>query len=58
METVGNALEAECYSEASSAAFISSFLISITSLIYRAIYRAGDGDRTRDVQLGKLAFYR
>jgi len=50
-ETVGNALEAECYSEASSAAFISLFLISITSLIYRA----GDGDRTRDVQLGKLA---
>ena len=49
-ETVGNALEAECYSEASSAAFISLFLISITSLIYRA----GDGDRTRDVQLGKL----
>ena len=38
-ETVGNALEAECYSEASSAAFISLFLISITSLIYRA----GDG---------------
>ena len=31
-ETVGNALEAECYSEASSAAFISLFLISITSL--------------------------
>ena len=22
------------------------------------ILRAGDGDRTRDVQLGKLAFYR
>ena len=22
------------------------------------IQRAGDGDRTRDVQLGKLAFYR
>jgi hypothetical protein len=22
------------------------------------IERAGDGDRTRDVQLGKLAFYR
>src|SRR5262249_50578934 len=41
METIGNALEAECYSEASSAAFISLFLISITSLIYRA----GDGDR-------------
>jgi hypothetical protein len=49
-ETVGNALEAECYSEASSAAFISLFPISITSLIYRA----GDGDRTRDVQLGKM----
>jgi hypothetical protein len=32
METIGNALEAECYSEASSAAFISLFLISITSL--------------------------
>jgi len=44
-ETVGNALEAECYSEASSDAVISLFLISITSLIYRA----GDGDRTRDV---------
>ena len=53
-ETAGNALEAECYSKASSAAFICLFLISITSLIYRA----GDGDRTRDVQLGKLAFYR
>ena len=51
METIGNALEAECYSEASSAAFISLFLISITSLMYRA----GDGDRTRDVQLGKMA---
>jgi hypothetical protein len=50
METIGNALEAECYSEASSAAFISLFLISITSLIYRA----GDGDRTRDVQLGNM----
>ena len=49
-ETVGNALEAECYSEASTAAFISLFLISITSLIYRA----GDGDRTRDVQLGNM----
>ena len=49
-ETIGNALEAECYSEASSAAFISSFPISITSLICRA----GDGDRTRDVQLGKM----
>jgi len=33
-ETVGNALEAECYSEASSAAFISLFPISITSLMY------------------------
>jgi hypothetical protein len=44
-ETVGNALEAECYSKASSVALISLFLISITS-----IYRAGDGDRTRDVQ--------
>ncbi len=22
------------------------------------IYGAGDGDRTRDIQLGKLAFYR
>ena len=31
-ETVGNALEAECYSAASSAAFISLFPISITSL--------------------------
>src|SRR5262245_62010778 len=50
-ETVANALEAECYSKASSAAFISSFLISITSLICRA----GDGDRTRDVhRLGFL----
>ncbi len=46
METVGNALEAESYSKASSAAFICLFLISITSLMYRA----GDGDRTRDVQ--------
>jgi hypothetical protein len=49
-ETVGNALEAECYSKASSAAFISLFPISITSLIYRA----GDGDRMRDVQLEKM----
>ena len=32
METVGNPLEAECYSKAPSAAFISLFLISITSL--------------------------
>ena len=31
-ETVGNALEAESYSKASSTAFISLFLISITSL--------------------------
>jgi hypothetical protein len=31
-ETVGNAPEAECYSEASSAAFIFLFLMSITSL--------------------------
>ena len=31
-ETVGNALEAECYSKASIAAFISLFPISITSL--------------------------
>ena len=49
-ETLGNALEAESYSKASSAAFICLFLISITSLKYRA----GDGDRTRYVQLGKL----
>jgi hypothetical protein len=48
-ETVGNALEAECYSTASSVALISLFLISITS-----IYRAGDGDRTRDVQASKI----
>jgi hypothetical protein len=40
----------QCYSEASSAAFISLFFIGITSLIYRAV----DGDRTRAVQLGKL----
>ena len=50
METIGNALEAECYSEASSAAFFCLFLISITSLMYRA----GDRGRTGDVQLGKL----
>src|SRR5262245_2238988 len=31
-ETFGNALEAECYSEASSDALISLFLISITSM--------------------------
>jgi hypothetical protein len=32
METIGNALEAECYSETSSATVISLCFISITSL--------------------------
>jgi hypothetical protein len=31
---------------------------SLSSRSNLLILRAGDGDRTRDVQLGKLAFYR
>ena len=46
-------MEAECYSKTSSAAFISLFLIGITSLFYRA----GDGDRTRDVQGRKTVVF-
>jgi hypothetical protein len=49
-ETVGNALEAECYSEASSAAFDSLFFISITS----SINRAGDGIEPVKSRLGNL----
>ena len=30
----------------------------LTAACNSLILRAGDGDRTRDVQLGKLAFYR
>jgi hypothetical protein len=32
--------------------------VEAATLLTNCNYGAGDGDRTRDIQLGKLAFYR